>query len=203
MDAQCTQMYLWAQEKTRSQKMILISTNEGVENLDKVTATYSCQRKTAWWALVTFSNIVDKSAYNAYVLWTEINQQWNANKLYQCRLFLKELGNALVTPKIQRRARPVRSSAAAAVIEKVKLTSSKQSAMNPLDKGIKRQKRCHVCPSREDSKTSTSCVKCKNYICTKHAVTFWWEQMLNTENLRKWDKLNEKNKHEEGKTWTK
>ena len=51
------------------------STKGGVDNLDKVTATYSCQRMTACWSLVIFYNIVDVSAYNAYVLWTEINQQ--------------------------------------------------------------------------------------------------------------------------------
>ncbi|KAK2893297.1 hypothetical protein Q8A73_015781 [Channa argus] len=53
------------------------STKGGVDNIDKVTATYSCQRKTAHWPLVIFYNIVDVSAYNAYVLWTGINQQWN------------------------------------------------------------------------------------------------------------------------------
>ena len=145
------------------------STKGGVDNLDKVTATYSCQRKTARWPLVIFYNIVDVSAYNAYVLWTEINQQWNASKLYRRRLFLEELGKALVTPKIQTRARPAQSLAAAAVIEKVKLRSPNQ---HPVDTGEKKRKRCQVCPSREDSKTSTSCVKCKNYICRKHTVTF-------------------------------
>ncbi|KAK6307271.1 hypothetical protein J4Q44_G00224190 [Coregonus suidteri] len=63
------------------------STKGGVDNLDKVTATYSCQRMTARWPLVIFYNIVDVSAYNAYVLWTEINQQWNGGKLYRRRLF--------------------------------------------------------------------------------------------------------------------
>ncbi|XP_063741958.1 piggyBac transposable element-derived protein 4-like [Eleginops maclovinus] len=157
------------------------STKGGVDNLDKVTATYSCQRKTARWPLVIFYNIVDMSAYNAYVLWTAINQKWNAGKLYRRRLFLEELGKALITPKIQTRARPARSPAAAAVIEKVKLRSPDQPAaspnptspnQHPVDTGGKKRKRCQVCPSREDSKTSTSCVKCKNYICRKHTVTF-------------------------------
>lgn len=74
-----------------------------------------------------------------------------------------------------------RSPAAAAVIEKVKLRSPDQPAaspnptspnQHPVDTGGKRRKICQVCPSREDSKTSTSCVKCKNYICRKHTVTF-------------------------------
>ena len=60
------------------------STKGGVDNLDKVTATYSCQPMTAHWPLVIFYNIVDVSAY---ILWTEINQQWNEVKLHRCRFF--------------------------------------------------------------------------------------------------------------------
>lgn len=148
------------------------ATKGGVDNLDKVTATYSCQRKTARWPLVVFYNIVDVSAYNAYVLWIEINQQWNASKLYRRRLFLEELGKALVTPKIQNRARPARAPAAAAVITKVQGRASDQPTMDPSDTGAKKRKRCQVCPSRDDSKTSTCCVRCKKYICRKHTVTF-------------------------------
>ncbi|KAL4008747.1 hypothetical protein ACER0C_002599 [Sarotherodon galilaeus] len=148
------------------------STKGGVDNLDKVTATYSCQRKTAHWPLVIFYNILDVSAYNAYVLWTEMNQHWNVGKLYRHRLFLEELGKSLVTPKIQMRVKPARSPAAAAVIEKVKCAPSNQSAVDSVDTGVKKRKRCQVCPSREDIKTSTVCEKCKKYICRKHTVTF-------------------------------
>ncbi|KAL7854606.1 hypothetical protein SRHO_G00167960 [Serrasalmus rhombeus] len=148
------------------------STKGGVDNLDKVTATYSCQRTTARWPLVLFYNIVDVSAYSAYVLWIEINQQWNASKLYRRRLFLEELGKALFTPKIQTRARPARSPAAAAVITKVQERASDRPTMDPLDTGAKKRRRCQVCPSRDDSKTSTCCVRCKTYICRKHTVTF-------------------------------
>ncbi|XP_014853421.1 PREDICTED: piggyBac transposable element-derived protein 3-like [Poecilia mexicana] len=148
------------------------STKGGVDNLDKVTATYSCQRKSTRWPLVVFYNIVDVSAYNAYVLWIEINQHWNASKLYRRRIFLEELGKALVTPKIQNQARPARSPAAAAVIANVQVRASDQPTMDPLDKCAKKRKRCQICPSRDDSKTSTSCVRCKKFICRKHTVTF-------------------------------
>ncbi|KAL3973475.1 HMG box transcription factor 1 [Sarotherodon galilaeus] len=135
------------------------STKGGVDNLDR----------TARWPLVIFYNILDVSAYNAYVPWTEINQHWKASKLYRCRLFLEELGKSLVTPKFQRRVRPVRSPAAAAVIEKVKCAASNQSAVDP---GVTKRKKCQVCSSQEDIKTSTFCEKCKKYICRKHTVTF-------------------------------
>ncbi|XP_062339666.1 piggyBac transposable element-derived protein 4-like [Osmerus eperlanus] len=41
----------------------------GVDNLDKVITAYSCKRKMARWPLVIFSNIVDVSSYNAFVIW--------------------------------------------------------------------------------------------------------------------------------------
>lgn len=42
------------------------STKGGVDNLDKVTSTYSYQRKTSCWPLVVFCNILDVSVYNAF-----------------------------------------------------------------------------------------------------------------------------------------
>ncbi|KRZ63555.1 hypothetical protein T08_2230 [Trichinella sp. T8] len=35
---------------------------------------------TARWPLVIFYNIIDVSAYNAYVLWTEKHSAWNCNQ---------------------------------------------------------------------------------------------------------------------------
>ncbi|KAJ8393021.1 hypothetical protein AAFF_G00069250 [Aldrovandia affinis] len=75
----------------------------GVNNLDKVTGTYTCQRKTAQWPLAVLYNILDVSAYNAFVVWTEINPGWNNGKFNKRRLFLQELGRALVNPHIEQR----------------------------------------------------------------------------------------------------
>ncbi|GLD69151.1 piggyBac transposable element-derived protein 4-like protein [Lates japonicus] len=45
-----------------------------VDNLDKAVCTYSCKRKTTLWPLVFFYYILDVSAYNAFVLWTAVEQ---------------------------------------------------------------------------------------------------------------------------------
>ncbi|KAI7805227.1 putative piggyBac transposable element-derived protein 4-like [Triplophysa rosa] len=82
------------------------ATKGGVDNLDKVTATYSCQRMTACWPLVIFHNIIDASAYNAFL----------DGKLNRRRIFLEQLGQALIqatqprpavasTPQGQKRSR--------------------------------------------------------------------------------------------------
>ena len=39
--------------------------NGGVDNVDKVTGTYSCKRRTARWPLAIFHNIIDISTFNA------------------------------------------------------------------------------------------------------------------------------------------
>ncbi|XP_027874871.1 piggyBac transposable element-derived protein 4-like [Xiphophorus couchianus] len=93
------------------------ATKGGVDNLDKVTGSYSTKRMTARWPLVIFYNIIDVSAYNAFVIWTEIFPEWNVSKLYKRRIFLEELGKALVVPHIQRRHHMPRTPATAAVKE--------------------------------------------------------------------------------------
>lgn len=93
-------------------------TKGGVDNLDKVTATYSCRRMTARWPLVIFFNIIDVSAYNAFVLWSDINKDWNSGKLSRRRIFLEQLGYELVKPHIERRRCLPRASTAAATVVK-------------------------------------------------------------------------------------
>ncbi|CAB1350802.1 unnamed protein product [Coregonus sp. 'balchen'] len=78
------------------------SNKGGVDNLDKVIETYSCRRMTTRWPLVIFHNILDVSSYNAFVIWRELNPTWMPGKRNKRRVFLEQLGKALVTPFIQR-----------------------------------------------------------------------------------------------------
>ncbi|XP_030192961.1 piggyBac transposable element-derived protein 4-like [Gadus morhua] len=70
----------------------------GVDCLDKLTGTYTCKRMTARWPVPVFHNILDVSACNAYAVWTAIDPAWYQGKCFKRRLFLAELGKALVTP---------------------------------------------------------------------------------------------------------
>uniref|UniRef100_A0A671U995 PiggyBac transposable element-derived protein domain-containing protein n=1 Tax=Sparus aurata TaxID=8175 RepID=A0A671U995_SPAAU len=101
------------------------SNKGGVDNLDKVIGTYSCRRMTARWPLVIFHNIIDVSSYNAFVLWREINPGWLPGKRNKRRLFLEQLGKALVTPLIQKRERLPRTAASASVVRAVQKNSAK------------------------------------------------------------------------------
>ena len=80
---------------------------------------------TGRWPLVVFHNILDISSYNAFVIWREINPDWMRGKRNKRRVFLQELGEALVTPFIARRERIPRTEASAAVVKAVKATKRK------------------------------------------------------------------------------
>ncbi|XP_029353197.1 large neutral amino acids transporter small subunit 3-like [Echeneis naucrates] len=60
-----------------------------------LTGTYTCKPMTARWHVALFHNILDVSAFNAYVVWTAIDPTWNQGKSFKRRLFIAELGKAL------------------------------------------------------------------------------------------------------------
>ncbi|KAM4031867.1 LOW QUALITY PROTEIN: piggyBac transposable element-derived protein 4-like [Anomaloglossus baeobatrachus] len=168
----------------------------GVDNLDKLTATYTCQRITRRWPMVVFSNILDVSAYNAFVLWTHIHQGWNSKTKNKRRMFLEELGRSLVKGHIDQRERVPRDPGAAALVRQLQSSTSASptatqrasspassstspaststtTATTPVRPPDSKRKRCQVCPSNKDRKT-TSCFACKKYLCREHtkSVTF-------------------------------
>ncbi|XP_034385702.1 uncharacterized protein LOC117728888 [Cyclopterus lumpus] len=149
----------------------------GVDNLDKVTGTYSCRRMTARWRLVVFHNILDVSAYNAFVIWREVNPDWMPGKRNKRRVFLERLGKALVAPFVERRERLPRTEASAAFVKAARRARAHRDGPEDPD-GVaaaetevvprgaaSNRKRCQICPSKKDSKTYTVCNGCNKYIC--------------------------------------
>nr|XP_020475098.1 uncharacterized protein LOC109971293 [Monopterus albus] len=88
----------------------------GVDNLDKVVGTYACRRRANRWSLALFHNLLDVSLYNAFVLWTWLDPSWQEHKTCKRRLFIREVGEQLVTAHIQRRERLPRASTAADLV---------------------------------------------------------------------------------------
>ncbi|XP_042164360.1 piggyBac transposable element-derived protein 4-like [Oncorhynchus tshawytscha] len=152
----------------------------GVDNLDKVVGTYSCRRMTARWPLVVFHNILDVSSYNAIVIWREIKPDWMPGKRNKCRVFLEQLGKALVKPLIQRRQHLPRTEAVSALVKVLQSATAAPPDQQrqgpaagtaaaplvaPATTGASKRKRCQLCPPKKDSKTHTVCCRCKKYIC--------------------------------------
>lgn len=149
------------------------STKGAVDTLDQVIATYTCKRKTNRWPMILFYNILDTSAYNAYVLWREVNPDWNSNILFRRRIFLEELGKQLLNPYILSRKHLPRNEQAAAVVTNMQSQLPEATvAPLPVISSKNKRARCKFCPSKCDNKTNITCSKCSKYLCKAH-VTYY------------------------------
>nr|XP_020444398.1 piggyBac transposable element-derived protein 4-like [Monopterus albus] len=137
-------------------------TKGGVDNLDKLLAAYSCRRMTKRWPVAMFHNILDVSAFNAFVIWRETHPDWMPEKRNRRRLFLERLGKDLVTPLIMRRKHAPRAESARALIRTIRGPSPTVTPPRS-----EKRKRCQVCPREKDAKTHTVCTDCRKYICGK------------------------------------
>ncbi|XP_047241326.1 piggyBac transposable element-derived protein 4-like [Girardinichthys multiradiatus] len=126
----------------------------GVDNLDKLIGTYSCRRMTARWPLVIFHNIIDASSYNAFVIWREINPTCMSHKQNKRRLFLEQLGKALVTPLIERRKHVPHTEPSAAVVKAIQSAGAPDQPEDP-------------------STTATSPARTNDALIEKLPLLFW------------------------------
>lgn len=117
-------------------------TKGGVDNLDKLVTGYSCKRRTLHWPLVIFFNILDTSPYNAFVIWMALNPDFNRGKLRWRRLFLEELGKALVRPQIQRRQHIPRTPASAAIVRRIQEEDAGAQSAHPSDPQKQQLRKC-------------------------------------------------------------
>jgi hypothetical protein len=125
------------------------ATKGGVDTSDQMLRTYTCKRMTRRWPIAIFSNMLDISALNAYIIWTLINPDWNARKTHKRRIFIEELGKELVRPRVD--------------------------PAEPEDRALagpsKKRARCSLCPRSEDRKTNIWCSECGGAACKIHAKT--------------------------------
>lgn len=81
-------------------------TKGGVDVVDKLVAAFRCKRKINRWPVALFCNILDVSASNAFIIFNDIFPEWKIEKACRRRrLFLIDLGKALVNPHIIERQR--------------------------------------------------------------------------------------------------
>lgn len=80
-----------------------------------------------------FFDMLDISAYNAFVIWMAVNKDWNRGKLQRRRLFLDELGKALVRPKILQRQCVPRTPASAAIVRRIQEENSGTPSTRPTE----------------------------------------------------------------------
>ena len=78
-------------------------TKGGVDMLDKVVKIYRVFRKSNRWTFALFLHYIDVILYNAYILWTLKNPDWEVTTKDKRRNFILEVGKALVLPFIRER----------------------------------------------------------------------------------------------------
>ncbi len=121
-----------------------------------------------------FFNMVDVSAYNAYVIFTAVDPSWNQAKLFRRRLFLEELGNSLVSAAILRREHLPRTPVAAALMREIQSPAAVPPDTNPQtpagtsSSGVKRGT-CKWCRGQK-KRTLSSCICCGGHTCKEHQV---------------------------------
>ena len=84
---------------------------------------YTCKRKSNKWPVLVFSNILDISAVNAYILFLTTNTNWNKKSQRRRRSFIEALGMALIQSHICRRDVLSWREAATKVVEKAQRQS--------------------------------------------------------------------------------
>ncbi|CAJ1070000.1 piggyBac transposable element-derived protein 4-like isoform X4 [Xyrichtys novacula] len=142
----------------------------GVDALDQRVNTYSVGRKTQRWPLALFFNILNVSALNAFILWRQVDPDWNSGKRAIRRLFLQELGSLLVQPLIVQRLRLPRNPAAAAIVERAQGARESDPALPAAPQAPEsRRVLCHLCTPPK-SKARGSCAKCGLFSCKEHTL---------------------------------
>lgn len=147
------------------------STKGAVDTLDKMISCYTCKRKTNRWPVIVFTNVLDISAVNAYVLFTKANPDWKKNSFRKRRLFIETLGMSLVREHIRGREVLPRQKSAIEIVqshqretEEVGHSSHKEAHEGPASR---KRGRCHLCP-QSDNKYQNKCARCGKYTCKSH-----------------------------------
>jgi hypothetical protein len=131
------------------------------------------KRSTKWWPLCVFYGMIDIAAINALIVWKTKNPQWNRNRKYQRRLFLEELGLALVSPLLDFRSKNSKflNTDIQNALAIVGYPVTKNNISEPIENSAQlKRKRCSICERSNDKKTSTPCCNCSAFVCNEHSV---------------------------------
>jgi hypothetical protein len=137
----------------------------GVDNLNKLVATYTVRRKVFRWPAVLFFNSVDIAAVNALIIWLMLHPEWENTKKMRRRLYLRELSEALVAVHIAERhverPRSIRRSVTQAR-RRFHPDNEEPIAINCVGE---RRGTCHLCNRR----VKTNCSSCRRKVCPEHS----------------------------------
>jgi len=117
-----------------------------------------------------FYGIIDSSALNAFVIFTENLPNFGEHKKEKRQKFLKELVLALVIPherqrfEVQQTPQDVKQ-----VIRSCGILPAPSSAPSTTHLHSAQRNGCYICPRSKDKKTKFICNECNNLVCEEHS----------------------------------
>ena len=138
------------------------TTKGGVDAADERIGTYSVKYITRRWHAVVFCNIVDCSAFDAFILHQQYDPDWS-KRTWRRRMFLKELAHLLTEPYRQRRLQASAPAAACAAAARLGLSTQ------PTILKSASATRCVLCDRRKDRKVKQVYACCQRNVCKDHS----------------------------------
>ena len=137
-----------------------------VYNMDHLTTIFSCRRKTNWWPMVLFFNMLDVAGAAAFIIWISLNPDWSFNdRQGRCRKFLKQLGQELTNDYIKGCLQTK-----TVWIEMWEMIGKLDDLPQPAPAAENQPwKHCRQCPTQIDKKTPGVCNICNRNVCPAHS----------------------------------
>jgi len=139
------------------------------DTFDQLCHQYTVNRETERWPLRIFYGMLDQAAVNSFVLYT-----LNANNRIITRdTFLLELSMALIKPYIIK----LLSRPSVHILNQCRLKSFLDLPEEDVRKlrldisNKSKTAKCFLCPTSKRIKTYSKCLKCNNFMCTKHKAS--------------------------------
>lgn len=139
------------------------TTKSGVDNLDKVIANYSPNRRSRRWPLTIFYNMIAVSLVNAGIIYASFDETPIVKRFG----FIHDLANRLIYKQVQRRLSIPNLPDALRTIVKDILGEDKQAASSSreISDKLPKRKTCRYCPYEKRRQTAYKCIKCENPCC--------------------------------------
>lgn len=150
-------------------------TKGGVDTLDQMCHSYSCQRGTNRWPFAFFMNLINVAGIAAFVIYNTVHGISSERSSFDRKKFLIELSEAMVYDQVARRStRGMKESnrqMLGDVRRSLQIPESNENEPQQSKAQQPTKRSCHLCPSKINRKTRTCCEKCNNHVCGEHSIT--------------------------------
>lgn len=136
-----------------------------MDTADQMIGSYTTKRKTNRWPSIVFANMLDISALNSYIIFSDIDASWApADQNRRRPEFLRKLSLSLANAYMMKRSRVPQQHFSAKLLSEMRAPASLDSAScsTVSHKTVARKRGiCSCCNSKSDIR----CSKCGSFIC--------------------------------------